>query len=81
MWLKSEHWNIEKSRQYCLNENIYHSLFIKRDKLHELVLIFVANWHCHLALIKIVQGHVQEIHDAKNIVNFKYLNLPKQGNQ
>ena len=43
--------NIEKSRQYCLNENINHSLFIKWDK-QKWVLTFVAKWHFQILLIR-----------------------------
>jgi len=45
--------NIEKSRQYCLNEkfNINHSPFIKWDKQKQ-VLRFVAKWHFQVLLIR-----------------------------
>ena len=43
--------NVEKSRQYCLNENINHSPFIKWDKQKQ-VLSFVAKWHFQVLLIR-----------------------------
>ena len=43
--------NIEKSRQYCLNENINHSPFIKWDK-QKRGLSFVAKWHFQVLLIR-----------------------------
>ena len=51
MWWIGNIGNIEKSRQYCLNENINHSLFIKWDKQTR-VLSFVAKWHFQILLIR-----------------------------
>ena len=62
--------NIEKSRQYCLNESIDHSFFIKWDK-QKPILNFVTKWHFHLLYNDTFKTFSIEVSDVKTPWNAK----------